>query len=549
MKEYIQFLRLNYIQAWLYFGVAVFAGVLEALGLVSLVPVLEKLSDGTAGATIQLAFPLGVLLGAITFRYAAEQLQSVILSRTELALRDELVAQVFFSPWSKVRQLSQGQITSGVISESSQVANGIIAFLNAFSTGFLVLVLWIAAFLVNPQMVIVTSVFLILVFLALRWRLKRFRQVEQGLRSGYENVSEKVSSLISEIKFIRLSPNKRFWLHNISKEASQLSNFRKRQIVLPASNRALLESSAAIFLISALGIIAIQGSPLSQGVVFLGIFYRLVPRLQSLQGYISTCVGQRVWLIEWLKRQAELGEAPRGTAVTSGRTFPLPPQPSSGVQVEVRELRVLENGSPILEGVNLNIKSGEFLVITGRTGVGKTTLIDSMLGLRDAESGLVYIDSKKIPSDHADEAFSGIGVVTQDVPIFSGSLESNITCGFEIDQEWRDVALRISCLEEFVNNRALSLEADLSSKELSLSGGERQRIGLARAIYQKPSLLILDEATNGLDEPTERDILNNIRSLPWHPTIVAITHRSSLMNIADRVVRLDGGKLSEIERG
>ena len=86
----------------------------------------------------------------------------------------------------------------------------------------------------------------------------------------------------------------------------------------------------------------------------------------------------------------------------------------------------------------------------------------------------------------------------------------------------------------------------MASKGLTLSGGERQRIDIGRALYSRPQFVVLDEATNGLDERTEREIIQGIRSMPWNITVVAITHRASLIALADRVMNLEDGKLTEI---
>lgn len=546
MKEYFLFLEQNRAKSILYFAVSLIAGFLEAVGLISLVPALEAISGKTSNAIYLLTVPLATLICAVSFRYVAENLQARILALTELRLRQELVSQVFFSPWARVRELSQGQITTGVVSESSQVANGVFAFLNVLSSSILVLILWASAFVINPSMALVTTFFLFFIATVLRFRLKVFKQVETELRDGYQNVSEKVSGLLSEIKFIRLATQKKFWFRQISQQTSRLSDYRRKQIVLPATNRAIVESTASIFLIATLGIIAIQGVPISQGIVFMGIFYRLVPRLQSLQGYVSTSVGQRVWLVEWLKRRETLGQVASNLDENDGQVVALPPNPESGSSIEVSGLTVIESGAEILQNVDLTVNAGTFLVITGRTGAGKTTLIDAMLGLRSLEKGSVAVDGQQLSGVNAERLLSRVAVITQDVPLFSGTLGSNITCGYDLDTKWRDKVVEIVSFSSVVGGRKESYESELTSNGLSLSGGERQRLGLARALYQRPSLIILDEATNGLDEATEMEVITKIRQLPWNITIIAITHRASLMALADLTLKLDDGRLFDL---
>jgi len=545
MKHYLLFLNEFRGLAGLYLAVSILAGLSEALGLVALVPALEAISTGSGDQLTSLYLPLSTLLAAISLRFLSEYIQARILSKSESNLRRELVSQIFFSPWSRVRLLTQGQITNGVVSESSQVANGIFAFLNALSSGVLVAILWAAAYFVNPAMALLTSTFLIAIAALLRLRLKKFKIVESQMRSGYQQVSEQVSSLLSEIKFIRLSPQKTFWLRELNAQASKLAEFRRRQIVLPATNRAILESMASVFLIVSLAVMAVQGAPITQGIVFLGIFYRLVPRLQSFQGYISTCVGQKVWLVEWQKRRAHLGESSIELAARDDSVATIPVTPISGARLEVSSVTLSDKGSILLNDLNLSVEPGTFLVISGRTGAGKTTLIDAMLGLRTVDSGQTRIDGNLLTSGNLEESLLRVAVVTQDVPIFAGTIGSNITCGFEMDDGWIREVSQVASLTSYINAKSQGYEFELTSKGLSLSGGERQRIGIARALYSKPQIIVLDEATNGLDERTEFEVVKAIRSMGWNMTIVAITHRASLIEMADRVVYLENGKLTE----
>ena len=549
VKQYLLFLKKNRTVAILYFVTSVIAGMLEALGLISLVPALEEIFSDSVRSLELLAIPLLTFLAASLLRFLAEFLQALILSKTESELRRELVSQIFLAPWSRVRLLTQGQITNGVVSESSQVANGIFAFLNSVSSGVLVVVLWVAAYVVNPSMALLTFTFLILIATLLRLRLKKFKAVENELRSGYQTVSEQVSSLLSEIKFIRLATQKLFWLRELNIQAIKLAEFRKRQIVLPATNRAILESMASTFLIVSLGVMAIQGAPITQGIVFLGIFYRLVPRLQSLQGYIATCVGQKVWLVEWQKRRAQLGDLANDFLPEESEKTPIPINPTSGARVEVSSMTLIDSGNVLFKDLNLLVEPGTFLVIRGRTGVGKTTLIDSMLGLRSVDSGTTRIDDRILTSGNLESTLRRVAVVTQDVPVFAGTIRSNITCGYELDESWLHDVSAMASLTSYIENRNRGYEYELSSKGLSLSGGERQRIGIARALYSKPQIIVLDEATNGLDERTEREVIRAIKNMPWNMTVVAITHRSSLMELADRIVELENGKLKDVDEG
>jgi ATP-binding cassette subfamily C protein len=522
------------------------AGALEAIGLVSLLPALTKLSEGSADSAFLLLVPLAVLLGAIAARFSSDLFQARLISAIERHLRSELVSQVFFSSWDKVRRVSQGKITSGVISEASQVANGVLGFLNMISTSFLVLLLWIAAFVVNPSLVLVTSIFLAVMAFFLNLRLSKFKLVEKQIREGYLEISEKASNLLVDAKFMRLSSQKGFWFSEILNQTESLSRARRKQIALPATNRAFLEASASVFLISPLAFMTLQGMPIAEGLVFLGIFYRIIPRVQSLQSFVSIAVGQRIWLDEWNSRRLSLGTYSANTweATTADlrRDFP------KGLDVIVSNITLMNDTGPLIQDISLRVGSGEFVVIMGRSGAGKTSLIDAILGLRPAVSGQVLLNGQIVDLLGTDaDHLKSISVVTQDVPIFSGTIEQNIYCGYDRDDEWLAKVMEIAQLQDFGKDKNGQVVRDISSKSLSMSGGERQRLGIARALYSKPGLMILDEATNGLDEETEMRLVKAIKNLPSGLTVIAISHRTSLKSLADRALVLSENKLVEDE--
>lgn len=523
----------------------VISGAFEAAGLVSMVPALTEISRGNTSSLYLLLIPLSVILLGTLLKFFSETLQARLISELESRLRQELVNQVFFSNWKNVRKLSQGSITNGVVSEASQIANGVIVFTNSIGTSVIVLIFWIAAFALEPILAIVISTFLAIIGLLVRLRLRKFSLIEKNMRSGYEKVSEKVSSLLSEIKFARLSSQRSFWTAQIHAQSIELSSARKKQLTLPAANRAILESSAAVFLVTCLGGMALVGLPLAKGIVFLGIFYRLIPKVQSLQGYISTAFAQLEWLKSWERRKEDLGHyVAQGSGHSSSQ---IPHAPERGIEITVKDLVWSLTPAETATGLNFNLHSGEFVCITGKTGVGKTTLIDTILGLNEYQSGVLTIDGQPVTRLSDESHLKRVSVVTQDVPLFSSSILGNIITSNSLDREWLEEVLALTHLTYFVDNSAQGLDTIISSRGLTVSGGERQRIGIARAIYAKPGLLVLDEATNGLDEETEKQVLLSIRGLSWKPSILAISHKSSLFRLADRTLRLDSGNLSNID--
>jgi ABC-type multidrug transport system fused ATPase/permease subunit len=201
--------------------------------------------------------------------------------------------------------------------------------------------------------------------------------------------------------------------------------------------------------------------------------------------------------------------------------------------------------SPVLSAINLDVEKGEFVAIVGSSGAGKTTLVDVLLGVLNPNSGSISI-SNVSPLD----AFKGwpgaVSYVPQDVMIFDGSIRSNVAMGFPDLSQSDDLiwqALDVAQLSEFVKQLPDGLDNQVGERGTKLSGGQRQRLGIARAMYTKPKLLVLDEATSSLDGQTESDISDSIQLLKGNVTVLMIAHRLSTVRSASRVIYMEGGNI------
>jgi ABC-type bacteriocin/lantibiotic exporter with double-glycine peptidase domain len=204
-----------------------------------------------------------------------------------------------------------------------------------------------------------------------------------------------------------------------------------------------------------------------------------------------------------------------------------------------------ENDQFRLHDINLEVKSGQHLAISGSSGAGKTTLVDLILGVLSPTSGSIEISG--VEPLHAFDRWPGAtGYVPQDISIVNGTIWENITLGFNYHQNhepyiWK--ALELAQLDQYVKSLPEGLNTKVGEKGFKLSGGQRQRLGIARALFTKPKLLVLDEATSALDGATESDIAEAIKSLKGKVTVILIAHRLSSVRDADQVVFMAKGKI------
>lgn len=201
----------------------------------------------------------------------------------------------------------------------------------------------------------------------------------------------------------------------------------------------------------------------------------------------------------------------------------------------------------VLKDINLDIKKGEMIGIVGRSGVGKSTLINLVMRLYDLDEGAVEIDGVPIGDYGQDGLRKQIGVVLQESFLFKGTLAANIAYGVP-SASCDDIirAAKAGGAHDFIMRTPDGYDTFVSEKGQSLSGGERQRVQIARAVLRNPRILILDEATASLDTETEKQIQDSIAALTKERTTLAIAHRLSTLRNATRIVVLEKGRIEEV---
>jgi ATP-binding cassette subfamily C protein LapB len=199
---------------------------------------------------------------------------------------------------------------------------------------------------------------------------------------------------------------------------------------------------------------------------------------------------------------------------------------------------------PALSNVSFNIGAGEKVALIGPIGSGKTTISKLVLGLYKPQEGNILIDGIDIRQIDPSELRRNIGVVPQDVMLFYGNLKDNLIFGNDLVTD-RDIILasKLSGVDIFVNSHPKGFDMPIGERGANLSSGQRQAVAIARAVLKDPPLLILDEPTASMDHPLEEQIKNNIAALSRDKTLLIVTHRSPMLEIAGRIIVMDKGKV------
>jgi ATP-binding cassette, subfamily C, bacterial LapB len=198
--------------------------------------------------------------------------------------------------------------------------------------------------------------------------------------------------------------------------------------------------------------------------------------------------------------------------------------------------------SPILRNISLKIPAGQKVAILGRMGSGKSTLSRLIAGLIEPSEGAVLIDGVDLRQIDKSDVRRNLGVMLQETWLFSGTVKENLQMGFyEYDDAHLLNIAKISGVDDFVAGHPQGYDMELQERGEGLSGGQRQSINLARALLHNPNLLVLDEPTSSMDTATEKAVIDRLQAWAGARTLVMVTHRNTLLQLADRVLVVDQG--------
>tara|TARA_R100000365_G_C2748490_1_gene80170 strand:- start:8062 stop:9783 length:1722 start_codon:yes stop_codon:yes gene_type:complete len=268
--------------------------------------------------------------------------------------------------------------------------------------------------------------------------------------------------------------------------------------------------------------------------------FRIVPALTGFQSIFAQALAAAPHA-QAVVADIEMAQTYIAKTETIGRS-PLPPAPR---RLELSDVSFTYPGSetPALHDIELVVPMGSSLALVGASGSGKSTLVDVILGLLTPERGDIKIDDTPLVDVLADWR-SRVGYVPQEVTLFDGSVAQNVALTWDDDLDEQRVrqALRRAQLLDTIEARAGGIEGRIGERGISLSGGQRQRLGLARALYTEPLVLVLDEATSALDTKTESDVSAALAELQGEVTLVSVAHRLSTIRHSDQVCFMrDGG--------
>jgi ATP-binding cassette, subfamily B, bacterial PglK len=369
-----------------------------------------------------------------------------------------------------------------------------------------------------------------------RWGGLRHENEARLLRSAQHGLGS-----VREAKVLSLEGALESELSGFSRSSQRLV---ARAVTAQGMPRAIVEVAGVVTLVAVLSVLRASGASVGETIVTLGLFaavsFRVIPSVNRIVGSVQA--------LAFGRSQISVIRNDLALVASASSLVDLALKEIKSVQLEAVSYKYPTASSESLTDVHLMIKRGESIGVVGPSGSGKSSLLDIVLGLLHPTSGSVKINGNEVDS-RQERWTSHFGYVPQSVFLFDDSIAKNVSLGRGPDGEKsgriRD-ALAAAALLDFVDQLPLGLETQIGERGVRLSGGQRQRLGIARAIYSDPDILILDEATSSLDVETEREVMRAIEALKGLKTMIIVTHRESTIKACDRIYRMEKGIISEL---
>ncbi len=381
-------------------------------------------------------------------------------------------------------------------------------------------------------------------FRNIQLKVKKLGKTRQTHRAIYLKYLREGLRSIRDIKILQRSNEmvKSFTANNIILNLTELK--RKFISALP---RLWLEWLVVIsFIILILSMILLNRD-LQNVVILLGLFaaaaFRILPSLTRIMNSIQNIIFYRPAVDTIYKEFSSKKFSEIKTANNKNKKAHLIKE----INLNNVNFRYSTKDSILLKNINFKIKCGTAIGLIGESGVGKTTLINIILGLIKPFSGSVEVDGTNIDEDIKNWQ-NQIGYVPQDIYLSDDTIKNNIAFALpeeKINKQAVDRAVNNAKLEDLIRNLSNGIETKIGEFGDRISGGQRQRIAIARALYTNPKILILDEFTNSLDLKTEEKIINEVNTLKGEKTIIMIAHRLSTLKNCDYVYKLDKNGISQ----
>ncbi len=496
-------------------------------------------------------FALGILVFvllvvSLIFKATTLYLEVKFAQMQEYNIGKRLVEGYLRQPYCWFLNRNTADFGKTILSEVNQVVGfGIASLISLIAKGVLCFALIILLVITDPQLTLVIGISLcisyVLIFVSFKKYLKQIgddRLKNNELR--YSAIIEAFGA-IKEIKFGRLE---QIFINRFAKPAHIYAKKHATASIIGQLPRFALEIIAFGGIMLILLYLMEQKGNFKSALPIISLYafatYRLMPAVQQIYSSISLITFVGPSLDNLSNELKNLKSIDNNIKINKFSFY-------EKISLNNLSYQYPNSSRVALNNINIEIKAKTTIGIVGSTGSGKTTFVDIILGLLEAQKGNLQVDGKIIDNKNVRSWQSMIGYVPQQIYLSDDTIAANIGFGLQtkdINNEALINASKIANLHDFVENELPEkYNTTIGERGVRLSGGQRQRIGIARALYHSPEVLILDEATNSLDNQTEKAVMDAVNSLRKNLTIILIAHRINTVKNCDNLFLIESGKI------
>ena len=467
----------------------------------------------------------------------------------EYRLATQLMNQYLSNKYVFFLENNSSKLGKNIISEVQRCIDGVILPLMVGCSKFVTAIFIITLLVyVEPTAAFGMSILFgggyLLIFVFVRKRLFELGSLSsEALLKRFKTINEAFLGA----KDIKLRGIEQNFVSRFNKSAKKLAHYNIYQHVVSIMPRYLLESMAFGGVVLVMIYLVNQGDSAENILPIVALYamagYKLMPALQNIYSSIVTLkfnAPALIILTDDLMINSTINKVEKSNLPLIKFT--------KNIILKSVSFKYLNAKKYAIQDINLTIKPKTTIGIVGSTGSGKTTLVDVILGLLETNSGYISIDKNRLNPSNIHLLQQKIAYMPQNVFLIDDTIAANIAFGLEkheIDLEKVLIASKIANLHDFISGFSKGYDTEIGEQGVRLSGGERQRVGIARALYGNPEILVLDEGTSALDTITESSLMESIHKLSHKKTIILIAHRLSTVKECDIIYLLSEGRIEE----